>query len=64
MRNKINIQPCFPLFFRVPKEVVEFQKRYNRIDHILNENPEILELVHADLRQGVSPLSAASNFCV
>lgn len=62
MRNKINIQPCFPLFFRVPKEVVEFQKRYNRIDHILNENPEILELVHADLCRPCSATGRQSTF--
>ena len=48
MRTKINIQPCFPLFFRIPKEVVQFRMRYDRISAILDENMDILEAVHAE----------------
>jgi IS5 family transposase len=62
MRNKINIQPCFPFYSRVPKEVVDFQKRYDRIDHLLDENPAILEAIHADLARPCSEAGRQSTF--
>jgi IS5 family transposase len=52
MRTKINIQPSFPLVCdKLPKEVAQFQERYNRIDSLLDENPAILNAVHRDLRR-------------
>jgi IS5 family transposase len=62
MRTKITIQPCFPLFSRVPQEVKQFQQRYNRIDRILDENPGILEAVHADLSRPCSATGRQSTF--
>ena len=62
MRTKINIQPCFPLFFRIPKEVVQFRMRYDRISAILDENMDILEAVHADLSRPCSSSGRQSNF--
>lgn len=62
MRNKINIQPCFPFYSRVPKEVIKFQERYNHIDRILDENPEILQMVHTDLCRPCSSTGRQSTF--
>ena len=62
MRNKINIKPCFPFCSRVPKEVIKFQERYNHIDRILDENPEILEGVHTDLCHPCSSTGRQSTF--
>lgn len=62
MRNKINIQPSFALFSRVPQEVKQFRERYNRIDQILDENPDILTVVHADLARPCSASGRQSTF--
>ena len=45
-----------PLSFsssRGPRIVAEFEHKYNRISQVLDENPEVLDLVHRDL-QGAS----------
>jgi transposase, IS5 family len=62
MRNKINIQPFFPSFSRVPQEVVKFQERYDTISRLLDENPSILETVHADLSRPCSATGRQSTF--
>jgi IS5 family transposase len=62
MRNKINIQPSFPLYSRVPKEVLEFQKKYDTVSTLLDDNPGILEVVHADLCKPCSDAGRQSTF--
>jgi hypothetical protein len=62
MRNKIHIQPCISFPSRVPQIVVQFQERYNRIGQILDENPAILEAVHADLSKPCSATGRQSTF--
>jgi IS5 family transposase len=62
MRNKINIQPCFPFWSKVPKEVRDYHERYNRINTILDENPAILEAVHIDLSRPCSETGRQSTF--
>lgn len=62
MRNKIHIQPCISFPSRVPQIVVQFQERYNRIDHLLDENSAILEAVHADLSKSCSTTGRQSTF--
>ena len=62
MRNKIHLQPCISFPSRVPQVVVQFQERYNRIDRILDENPAILEAVHADLSRPCSAAGRQSTF--
>lgn len=62
MRNKIHIQPCISFPSRVPQVVVQFQERYNRIGHILDETPAILEAVHADLCKPCSETGRQSTF--
>ena len=62
MRNKINIQPFFPSFSRVPQEVVKFQERYNTINRLLDDSPSILEVVHADLSRPCSATGRQSTF--
>jgi len=50
MRTKINIQPSFPLICNaIPQEYAHFQNRYNTIDRVLDDNPGIINAVHADL---------------
>ena len=49
MRNKINLQPSFPLYSRVPNEVLKYREQYNRIETILDDNPAILDTLHKDL---------------
>lgn len=62
MRNKIHIQPCIPFPSRLPQVVVKFQERYNRIDHLLDENPAILKAIHADLSRPCSETGRQSTF--
>jgi IS5 family transposase len=62
MRNKINIQPSFPLCSREPKEVREYHERYERISAILDENPLILDALHADLSIPCSAAGRPSTF--
>lgn len=62
MRIKINIQPSFPLYCRVPKEVLNFQKRYEAISLLLDDNLPILEAIHADLCKPCSPVGRQSTF--
>jgi IS5 family transposase len=62
MRTKIHIQPCFPSFSRVPKIVVDFQKRYERISQLLDETPGILDAVHGDLCRPCSTTGRQSTF--
>ena len=62
MRNKIHIQPCFPLWSHEPKEVRDYQDKYNRISQILDDNPGVLEAVHADLSSPCSPSGRQSTF--
>jgi transposase, IS5 family len=62
MRNKINIQPSFPLWSKVPKEVRDFRERYHRIDKIIDDNPGILETIHADFSRPCSPTGRQSTY--
>ena len=62
MRNKINIQPSFPLWSRVPKEVREYRNRYERISTILDDNHLILEALHADLSAPCSAVGRQSTY--
>jgi IS5 family transposase len=62
MRNKINIQPRFPLWSKVPKEVRDYRDRYDRISKILDDNPEVLTTVHADLCAPCSPSGRQSTY--
>jgi IS5 family transposase len=62
MRNKIHIQPSFPLWSRVPKEVREYRERYERISTILDDNPAILEALHADISAPCSAVGRQSTF--
>jgi transposase, IS5 family len=63
MRTKITIQPCFPLVFDgLPKEVADFQERYNAIDRLLDENPAVLSAAHADLCRIGSDSGRKSTF--
>jgi len=62
MRNKINAQPCFPFCSRVPSIVAQYQKRYEKISNILDENCAILEALHADLSRPCSETGRQSTF--
>lgn len=62
MRNKVDLRPRFPFCSRVPKEVVEYQKRYERIGLVLDESPAILEAVHGDLSRSCSATGRQSTF--
>lgn len=62
MRNKIHLQPCISFPSRLPQVVVQFQERYNRISAILDENPAILEAVHADLSRSCSEAGRQSTY--
>jgi IS5 family transposase len=62
MRTKINLQPSFPLWSRVPKEVRDYRERYDRISLILDDNPEVLETLHVDLAAPCSPAGRQSTY--
>ena len=49
MRNKIVTQPELNLNPPSLKITQEFYAKYDRISHLLDENPAILDLVHGDL---------------
>ncbi len=53
MRKKIDIQQSFMFNNSVSglKVITEYQEKYTRMDSILEENPKILNLVHADLQK-------------
>lgn len=62
MRNKINLQPSFPLWSKIPKEVRDYRERYDRISRILDDNPGVLETVHNDLAAPCSPSGRQSTY--
>lgn len=62
MRSKIILQPSFPLWSRVPKEVRDYRERYERISRILDDNPEVLEALHTDLSAPCSPAGRQSTY--
>lgn len=63
MLTKINIQPSFPLQFnRMPKEFIEYRKRYERMDRILDANPAIVDAVHSDLSNIFSDDGRSTTF--
>jgi IS5 family transposase len=52
MRLKVKTQQCFFInVFNEPKIVKQVHTKYNRIDKLLQTNPEILTLVHKDLKR-------------
>jgi hypothetical protein len=36
---------------RLPKNVLEWREKYKRISRVLDDHPEILDLVHEDLKK-------------
>lgn len=51
MRCRVKLQQCFFInVFNQPAIVQQVHEKYNRIDRILQENPEILTAVHKDLK--------------
>ena len=63
MLTKIHIQPRFPLQFnRVPKEFLQHQKQYERINDLLDANRGIIEAVFSDLAEQYSPDGRSTDF--
>jgi IS5 family transposase len=62
MRNKIHCQTRLPLWGRLPKVVKDYHAKYERISGILDDNPGILEAVHADLSNPCSPSGRQSTY--
>ena len=52
MRKIVHAQPCFPFnVFSEQKVIREYRAKYDSIDRFLDEHPEILNVVHKDLRR-------------
>lgn len=63
MRTKITIQPSFPLICNtIPQEYADFRRRYEKIDRLIDDNPDIISLVHADLARICSDDGRESTF--
>ena len=63
MRTKINIQPAFPLIGNaIPQEYARFKRQYDTIDRLLDDNPGIIDAVHADLIRICSDDGRKSTF--
>ena len=63
MRTKINIQPTFPLIGNaIPQEYARFKRQYDTIDRLLDDNPGIIDAVHADLIRICSDDGRKSTF--
>ena len=63
MLTKIHIQPRFPLQFnRVPKEFLQHQKQYERINNLLDANRGIIDAVYNDLAEQYSPDGRSTDF--
>jgi len=63
MRKIIDVQPCFFLnLFKEGKIVTRFREKYNKIDTILDNHPEILNTFHKDLRHLSSSEGKSTTF--
>jgi len=63
MRTKIHIQPSFPLICNtIPQEYADYRRRYEKIDRLLDDNPDIINLVHADVARICSDDGRESTF--
>ena len=49
---------------RGPKIVADFERKYNRMSEVLDENPEVLDLVHGDLKgaAGANPKGRSGDY--
>ena len=63
MRKIINEQPCFFInVFNAGKIVAEFREKYNKIDTLLDNNSEVLNIFHKDLSNFCSSEERETNF--
>lgn len=63
MRKIIDVRPCFFLnLFKEGKIITEFREKYNKIDKLLDNNPEILNTFHSDLSNYCSSEERETNF--
>ena len=63
MRKIIDVQPCFFLnLFKEGKIVISFREKYDKIDMLLDNHPEILNTFHSDLSNFCSSEERETNF--
>lgn len=61
MRPKVNCQPEFDLHPSNLKVTNEYYENYERASRVLDENPEIVDLVHRDLKHALESASSVDG---
>ena len=63
MLTKINFQPSFPLQFnRLPKEYLDYQTQYEKIDALLDSNKTLIDALHHDIAGAFSRDGRSTEF--